>query len=451
MQTFAEYAETHKVGYRTEVGEGMLFPSARGTLSMVLNIVLSNAFRRSETGGEVFFGVSVVQDRLRVVVSNRGEGVDLGQIEFLSDRYRLLDYLESRGKGGLSQKGDMELAICHNLAAKLGGEFRIASEGDVTTVTLSFPDLEIARVTQPVLQVDMASDRQFGMPGAPAVSAVTSRDALPTMLVVCEDPDMASFLAQLFAGAYDLKVMGELGQAAEQLAALRPQVVICSAVTLDPAMTGVIRHIRRSRHMAQVPVILLTSASRSGMKIEGLESEVDICLAFPFDIAHLRNVVGQLLRRYESLKDYGRSAYSAFDLAQGHLLHKEDKVFLDRMLEIIHGKFLDTSLSTQFIADRMGMSLPNFYRRLGGVTDRTPACIIREYRLGLAEQLLVTTRLSIDEIIYKSGFSNRSTFFRGFVLRFGCTPKVDREQKVSEAMETDAGPGTEAGVEAETT
>jgi len=62
------------------------------------------------------------------------------------------------------------------------------------------------------------------------------------------------------------------------------------------------------------------------MKIEGLESEVDICLAFPFDIAHLRNVVGQLLRRYESLKDYGRSAYSAFDLAQGHLLHKEDKV-----------------------------------------------------------------------------------------------------------------------------
>lgn len=88
---------------------------------MVLNIVLSNAFRRSETGGEVFFGVSVVQDRLRVVVSNRGEGVDLGQIEFLSDRYRLLDYLESRGKGGLSQKGDMELAICHNLAAKLGG------------------------------------------------------------------------------------------------------------------------------------------------------------------------------------------------------------------------------------------------------------------------------------------------------------------------------------------
>lgn len=449
-QGFAGYAETHKVGYRTEVGDGVLFPSARNTLTMALNIVLSDAFRRTEADGEVFFGVSVAQDRLRIVVSNRGAGVDMGQIEFLSDRYRLLDYLESRSKDGLLLKGDLELAICRNLAVKLGGDFRIASQGDVTTVTLSFPELGITRATQPALQMDMSSDRQFGLPGAPAVSAVNPGDALPGMLVVSEDPDMASFLAQLFAGAYNLVVVGELEQAAERLGTLRPQVIICSAVTLDPAMTGVIRHIRRSRHLAQVPVILLTSASHSGAKIEGLESGVDICLTFPFDITHLRNVVGQLLRRYESLKDYGRSAYSAFDLAQGRLLHKEDKAFLDRMLEIIHGNILDPSLSTQYIADRMGMSLPNFYRRLGAVTGQTPACIIREYRLGLAEQLLVTTRLSIDEIIYKSGFSNRSTFFRGFVLRFGCTPKVYREQKIREAVEADAGAGTKAELEPET-
>lgn len=449
-QTFAGYAETHGIGYRTQVGDGLLFPSARNTLTLALNIVLTNAFRRSEAVGEVFFGVSVVQGRLRIVVSNRGSGVDMGQIEFLSDRYRLLDYLESHSKDGFLQNGDLELAIGYNLAVKLGGDFRIAAEGDVTSVTLSFPELGITRATQPALQVDMGPDRQLVLPSAPAFSAANPGGGLPAMLVVCEDPDMASFLAQLFAGAYDLVVVGELERAAERLGTLRPQVIICSTVTLDPAMTGVIRHIRRSRHMAQVPVILLTSASCSGAKIEGLESGVDICLTFPFDITHLRNVVGQLLRRYESLKDYGRSAYSAFDLAQGRLLHKDDKAFLDRMLEIIHGNILDTSLSTQFIADRMGMSLPNFYRRLGAVTEQTPACIIREYRLGLAEQLLVTTRLSIDEVIYKSGFSNRSTFFRGFVLRFGCTPKVYREQKFREAMEADADAGTGTVAETET-
>lgn len=448
-QTYAEYAETHEVGYRTEVADGVLFPSARSTLTMMLNVLLSNAFRRTEAGGEVSFGVCIVQNRLRIMVSNRGTGVDLRQIEFLSDRYRLLDYLESRSKDGFSLKGDMELAICHNLAVKMDGDFRVASECDVTTVTLSFPELPITRATQSALQVDISPGRHFDLSGVPAAFAVKPGDVRPTMLVVCEDPDMASFLAQLFAGAYNLEVIAELEPAAEQLGTLRPQVIICSAVTLDPAMAGVIRYIRGNRHIAQVPIILLTSSSSSGVKIEGLESGVDICLTFPFDITHLRNVVGQLLRRYESLKDYGRSAYSAFDLAQGRLLHKEDKAFLDRMLEIIHGNILDPSLSTQFIADRMGMSLPNFYRRLGAVTGQTPACIIREYRFGQAEQLLVTTRLSIDEIIYKSGFSNRSTFFRGFVLRFGCTPKVYREQKIREAMDAGAGPGTGAELDAE--
>ena len=84
------------------------------------------------------------------------------------------------------------------------------------------------------------------------------------MLVVREDPDMASFLAQLFAGAYDLKVMGELGAGCGATGSVAATGRHLQCGDVDPAMTGVIRHIRRSRHMAQVPVILLTSASRSG-------------------------------------------------------------------------------------------------------------------------------------------------------------------------------------------
>ena len=148
----------------------------------------------------------------------------------------------------------------------------------------------------------------------------------------------------------------------------------------------------------QVPIILLTAVSRTDVKVEGLELGVDICLKIPFDITHLQSVVDQLLRRYESLKSYGRSVYSAFDLTQGRLLHKDDKAFLERMLDIINRNILDPGFSTQFIARELGMSLCNFYRRLGTITGQTPAGIIREYRLNLAEQLLVTTRLSIDEI-----------------------------------------------------
>lgn len=37
---------------------------------------------------------------------------------------------------------------------------------------------------------------------------------------------------------------------------------------------------------------------------------------------------------------------------------------------------------------------------------------------------------SIDEIIYKSGFSNRGPFFRAFAEKFGCTPREYREKHI---------------------
>lgn len=480
-QTFADYAEANGIAYRTEIGAEVLFPSARNGLAMIFNILLANAFRRTSSGGEVSLSVGMVSDRvsaaasaedisrvpaegsaggsaeipagehdrdrmpgspaaggsmrLRVAVSNRGEGLDDRQVELIFDRYRLFEHLEDLNRKGLSLKDDMELAICHSLVAKLQGQFRVESRDGLTTFSLELPRLEITRTTQSAAQPDIAPEQRFNLPAAaPVPPAAAFREMLPTMLVVNEDRDMTAFIAELFGAEYNVRVITDLNCTQEQLTEVQPQIIICGAVSLSAAMIGVIRTIRQTRPLAQVPIILLTAAPRSDVKVEGLELGVDICLTLPFNITHLQSVVDQLLRRYESLKSYGRSVYSAFDLTQGRMLHKEDKAFLDRMLDIINRNILDTGLSTQFIAREIGMSLCNFYRKLGAITDQTPAGIIREYRLCQAEQLLVTTKLSIDEIIYKSGFANRSTFFRGFTARFGVTPKVYREQKIEEAM-----------------
>lgn len=37
-----------RIAYRTAVGSGVLFPSVRNILMMIFNILLSNAFRRTE-------------------------------------------------------------------------------------------------------------------------------------------------------------------------------------------------------------------------------------------------------------------------------------------------------------------------------------------------------------------------------------------------------------------
>lgn len=75
----------------------------------------------------------------------------------------------------------------------------------------------------------------------------------------------------------------------------------------------------------------------------------------------------QLLKRNRSLKDYYKSSISAFELSDGKMLHQDDKEFIDKMLKIINDNISNTEISTKFIADEMGVSIRNLYRRLEGI------------------------------------------------------------------------------------
>ncbi|MDC2641017.1 helix-turn-helix domain-containing protein [Bacteroides ovatus] len=43
--------------------------------------------------------------------------------------------------------------------------------------------------------------------------------------------------------------------------------------------------------------------------------------------------------------------------------------------------------------------------------------------MNFASRLLVTTSLTIEEIMYQSGFMNRSHFYKKFTKRMGVVPK----------------------------
>jgi len=52
----------------------------------------------------------------------------------------------------------------------------------------------------------------------------------------------------------------------------------------------------------------------------------------------------------------------------------------------------------------------------------TPSDFIKDYRMMHAARLLVTTNLSVQEIIYQVGISNKSYFYREFSAKYGVTP-----------------------------
>ena len=79
------------------------------------------------------------------------------------------------------------------------------------------------------------------------------------------------------------------------------------------------------------------------------------------------------------------------------------------------------------IAERMGLGARVMYRRLAEITDKTLHQMIKESRIEMATKLLYSSKLTIDEIMYRVGYDNRSTFYRNFKEAKGMTPKEYRD------------------------
>lgn len=58
------------------------------------------------------------------------------------------------------------------------------------------------------------------------------------------------------------------------------------------------------------------------------------------------------------------------------------------------------------MAQNVGFSRVQLYRRLVSITGHTPSELIRIIRLRHAEQLLAESQLTVSEIAYKVGFSS---------------------------------------------
>lgn len=105
--------------------------------------------------------------------------------------------------------------------------------------------------------------------------------------------------------------------------------------------------------------------------------------------------------------------------------------WLKRLVAFVEANIDDDELSPEQLAAHMGMSRTAFYTRLKQLTGRTPGETVKTIRLEHAAHLIATTRLNINEVMYKSGFVSKSHFYAAFSQRYQCPPSDYRKKKTS--------------------
>lgn len=249
------------------------------------------------------------------------------------------------------------------------------------------------------------------------------------IMIIDDDPSMLWFVTEIFVDSYNVISLSSAEEALQQLAVQLPDLIISDVMMSGMDGMSFAKRIKSDKVLSHIPLILLSALNDIDEQTRGIESGAEAYITKPFNVEYLENVVKRLLQRGEELKEYYRSVLSAFELEDGHFLHKEDKSFFEKMIAVIDSHVQDTDLSVELLSNSLGYSTRQFYRKLKNITEKTPADIIREYRLTIVERLLLTTQLSIEEIMDRTGFSNRGTFYKVFAQKFGMTPRQYRSYK----------------------
>lgn len=393
-------------------------------LKKIMTNLLSNAFKYTTEGGSVAIALSDDDGSLILRVHNTGQGIREEDREALFDRYRILETLDSGEDTGRASRNGLGLFICYSLVQSLQGEIKVSSEeGQFAEFTVVLPRLEAEPVAAPK-QPD-ESPMPTAQPSAPATSHTehaSDKPAKPLVLVVDDHKDIVWLIAEALSDAYEVKEAYSAEEALALMEVQTPALIITDVMM--PVMSGLelIEHVKGNKYSRHIPLIIVSAKISDTEQSAGLNIGADAYLTKPFSPLVLHAVADRLVASKKELKDYFYSPESAYQYADGQLTHQEDKEFMDSVVAIIKANIGTEGLGPDLIAESLHINTRILYRRFKKISTLTPSDFIKDYRLTYAAQLLVNTNMSVQEIVYSVGISNKSYFYREFARKYNMTP-----------------------------
>ena len=431
IESFSEIIESKGFCFEYQIQPNLLWNTDKSFLYTVITNLLSNALKYTNYLGTIRMGVKSKKDSLEIVINNTGKGIRKEDHKRIFDRYSILDNFENKEDNSVSRNG-LGLAISYNLVKLLNGEIAIESELDKeTSFIIRIPQNELSK------QIENTSEIPEAMLLQMSSSTILELPQYPidlkkqTIFVIDDDMEILWLICEVFKDQYNVVPFSTINSVEELLSNTYPNIIISDVMM--PGMDGIsiVKQIKNNKITNHIPLILISAKLDIEEQIKGLDAGAEMYITKPFNIDFLKVSVSRLLDRKESLKDYYASALSAFDLMRGKQIHKEDKEFLEKVLNVINENLLEKDLSTKLIAQKLNFSSRHLYRKISDLGENSLADMIKESKLHVAENLLLNTKMSIDEISHNSGFSNRATFYNVFSAKFNCTPKEYRERKHS--------------------
>ncbi|MEZ4968123.1 MAG: DUF4242 domain-containing protein [Flavobacteriaceae bacterium] len=99
-----------------------------------------------------------------------------------------------------------------------------------------------------------------------------------------------------------------------------------------------------------------------------------------------------------------------------------EEKFLNLLMDYTEKEWTNTTFNANDFSKNMGLSKSQLYRKIIGLTGKSPNSFIKDYRLEKALQLLNTKANSISEVAFATGFNSPAYFSKCFMDHYGILP-----------------------------
>lgn len=429
---FKQHAESRLLDYRFHCTlENVYVFADREKLEISLFNLISNALKFTPEQGTVTVKLSEKDEHIEITVSDTGCGIPVHIGNALFDRFyrdRLGNKRSVSGFGiGLflvkkfieSHQGTVSYVSKENSGSRFTIRLLKGKEhfkGQLLLEDLGEHSMFLDELTEePLQEPDDTGTLATDLPNQVAVS-----NGQPIMLIADDNRQIRQYIAKIFKKDFSV-YMAENGQEALEFIKKHEPDIIISDVVMDE-MSGIdlCTCIKQDPSLSHIPLILLTASTSKDVKLKGIEGGADDYITKPFDNALLIARVVNLLNNRSQLQAY---FYNEITLQTNpYKIPQEYSDFLQRCIAIVERELDNTDFTVKSLAEEIGMSHSNLYKRIKSISGKSANEFIRFIRLRTVAKLLVDSGCTISEAAFAAGFNDIKYFREQFAKLFGMKP-----------------------------
>ncbi|MDR2775070.1 MAG: response regulator, partial [Tannerella sp.] len=332
IDSFSELAESKNIHFQCDIEHDLFWNSDKSCITKILTNLLSNAFKYTPDEGRITCLIHKENERLTLFVYNTGKGIREKDIPHIFDRYHILENLEKQTQKGFFARNGLGLAICYNMVKLLDGMIDVKSIPDeYTEFRVILPHKEATASNEQ--NTWNIQDGKIPTPPTFSPSSPLPRknekdmknmteQAKVTVFVIDDDPEMRWFISEIMKDKYNVISIENPLSVNSILETIHPQVIISDIMMPELDGISMMKQIKADKRTAHIPFILISAKNTPEEQTEGIAAGAEAYIIKPFNIEYLQSVVERLLKLQNDLKDYYRSAISAFEFSDGKYMHK---------------------------------------------------------------------------------------------------------------------------------